>query len=65
MPGRGSKRGCYKVKEDELKAAWPALHAGDMVRAKFDDFDNFSQIYLEFIYNFKFFALYTNLKKSY
>ena len=24
--------GCYKVREDEFKAAWPALHAGDMVR---------------------------------
>ena len=26
--------GCYKVREDELKAAWPALHAGDMVRGQ-------------------------------
>ena len=28
------KGGCYKVKEDELKAAWPVLHAGEMVRGQ-------------------------------
>ena len=28
------KGGCYKVTEDELKAAWPALHAGNMVRGQ-------------------------------
>ena len=28
------KGGCYKVKEDKLKAAWPALNPGDMVRGQ-------------------------------
>ena len=28
------KGGCYKVKKDELKAAWPALSPGDMVRGQ-------------------------------
>ena len=26
--------GCYKVKEDELKAAWPGLIPGNMVRGQ-------------------------------
>ena len=28
------KGGCYKVKEDKSKAAWPELHSGDMVRVQ-------------------------------
>ena len=28
------KGGCYKVKEDKSKAAWPVLRSGDMVRGQ-------------------------------